>query len=50
MLRYHQEIRKESDFGFPSEDMKKFRVSSKEIEMPEKFIELIINEQIRERR
>jgi DNA end-binding protein Ku len=39
LLRYHQEVRKESEFDFPSEDMKSYNLSQKEIEMAEKFID-----------
>ncbi|MGZ3613323.1 MAG: non-homologous end joining protein Ku [Thermodesulfobacteriota bacterium] len=41
LLRYHQEIRKETDFDLPSEDIKKLHVSPREIEMAEKFVEMM---------
>jgi len=41
LLRYDQEIRKESEFDFPSEGVKEFHVSPKEVEMAEKFIDAI---------
>lgn len=39
LLRYEQELRKESGFDFPSERIEDFKVSSKEIEMAERFID-----------
>jgi DNA end-binding protein Ku len=39
LLRYHQEIREESEFDLPSKDAKNFNVSPREIEMAEKFVE-----------
>lgn len=39
LLRYDQEIRKESEFDFPPEDIKKLHITPKEIEMAEKFVE-----------
>lgn len=39
LLRYDQELRKESEFAFPSEQIEEFKVSPKEIEMAERFID-----------
>jgi DNA end-binding protein Ku len=39
LLRYDQEMRKESDFDLPSEDIHEFGLSVKEIDMAEKFVE-----------
>ncbi len=39
LLRYDQELRKESDYDLPSERMEEYHVSSREIEMAERFIE-----------
>ncbi len=39
LLRYKSELRKEADYDFPAEGVKEFRVSPKEIEMAEKFVE-----------
>ncbi len=39
LLRYEQEMRKLSDFDLPTGKIEKFRISKKEIEMAEKFVE-----------
>lgn len=39
LLRYDQELRKESDYDFPSENIEEFKVSAKEIDMAERFVE-----------
>lgn len=39
LLRYHGELRKESDYDFPSMNMEEFHVTAKEVEMAERFIE-----------
>ncbi len=39
LLRYEQELRKESDYDFPAQNVEEFPVSPKEIEMAERFIE-----------
>ncbi len=44
LLRYHEELRKESEYDFPSERMEEYHVSPKEIEMAERFIESMTSE------
>jgi DNA end-binding protein Ku len=39
LLRYEEELRKKSDYDFPSENMEEYRVTAREIEMAERFIE-----------
>ncbi len=39
LLRYEEELRKESNYDFPSENIEEFHLTVKEIEMAERFIE-----------
>jgi DNA end-binding protein Ku len=39
LLRYEEELRKESEYDFPSGNIAEFNLSSREIEMAERFIE-----------
>lgn len=39
LLRYEEELRKESEYDFPSENLEEFKLSAREIEMAERFIE-----------
>ncbi|OGW33866.1 MAG: Ku protein [Nitrospirae bacterium GWD2_57_9] len=39
LLRYEEELRKASDYDFPSGNVEEFKVSAREIEMAERFIE-----------
>jgi DNA end-binding protein Ku len=39
LLRYEEELRKESDYDLPAEDIEQHKVSAREIEMAERFIE-----------
>jgi DNA end-binding protein Ku len=43
LLRYDQELRKESDYDFPAENVEAFNVSARELEMAERFIESMTN-------
>jgi DNA end-binding protein Ku len=39
LLRYEEEIRKESEYDFPSGNLEEFKLSAREIEMAERFID-----------
>ena len=39
LLRYDEELRKESDYDFPAENIEEYHLSNREIEMAERFIE-----------
>jgi len=38
LLRYHQELRKASDYGFPSANVKAYKISAKEIEIAKQLV------------
>lgn len=43
LLRYEEELRKESDYDLPAEDIEQYKVTAREIEMAERFIESLTN-------